>query len=227
MSLSVLRPHDVSRRERRILAPYITSWSAEHRLPFTVVERRGWGIAYTDETAVDRDGNGVLWDRMSSRPHQGRPQFGQTHPLRQRRAMRRLLCQVCGGPADRTRDGILWLLPDHRGDWEGWPRGMGNVEPPVCLPCVCVSLRLCPALKKGAVALRVRECPVAGIRGALYQSNGVMPVFVGQKIVALDDPAVRWIRATNLVRELRDCTILPLEDVVESAQSDECAREPR
>jgi hypothetical protein len=60
---------------------------------------------------------------------------------------------------------------------------------------------------------------MAGVRGALYQSNGLMPVFVGQKIVALDDPAVAWMRATNLVRQLRDSTILLLEDVLESAQS--------
>jgi hypothetical protein len=73
----------------------------------------------------------------------------------QQRQERRPLCQVCGGPADQTDDGGLWLLPDHREDWTGWPEGMANVEPPVCLPCVRLSLRLCPKLRKDRRAPRL------------------------------------------------------------------------
>nr|CEL15905.1 conserved hypothetical protein [Kibdelosporangium sp. MJ126-NF4]CTQ93830.1 conserved hypothetical protein [Kibdelosporangium sp. MJ126-NF4] len=61
--------------------------------------------------------------------------------------MRRLLCQVCGGPADRTADGVLWLLKDHRGDWVDWPDSMAVSEPPVCVPCVRMSARRYPALR--------------------------------------------------------------------------------
>jgi hypothetical protein len=32
--------------------------------------------------------------------------------------------------------------------------------------------------------------------------------------VPFDDPAIRWVQATNLVRELSGCTILPLAEVV-------------
>jgi hypothetical protein len=168
---------------------------------------------------VDRDANGVLCDRVLSRPRQGRPEFGMTHPLRQRRAMRRLLCQVCADPADQTEDGVLWLLPDHRGDWVGWPNGMANVEPPVCLPCLHTALQLCPALRKGAVALRVRDCPVVGVRGGVYKRTGPALVTSGETIVTFEDPAIRWVRATNLVRQLRDCTIIPLEDFVRATRS--------
>jgi hypothetical protein len=183
------------------------------------VERLGFGIAYLDETMVDRDDKGVLWHRSASRPGHGRPEFGQVHSLRQRRAMRRLLCQVCAGPADRTEDGVLWLLKDHRDDWAHWPEGMGVTEPPVCLPCVRTSVLLCPALRKGAVAVRVRDCPVAGVRGALYRSGGLSPVLVGDTTMAFEDPAIRWVRAMNLVRELRECTITPLARLIGVASS--------
>lgn len=45
--------------------------------------------------------------------------------------MQRLLCNVCAQPADRSDDGVLWLLRDFRDDWPNWPQGMGAVEPPV------------------------------------------------------------------------------------------------
>jgi hypothetical protein len=94
-------------------------------LPTVLVESPEGGIAYQDETLADRDRNGVLWHRTPFIPGQGRPDFGRVHPLRQRRTMQRLLCQVCAGPANTTEDGVLWLLKDHRGDWPAWPDGMG------------------------------------------------------------------------------------------------------
>jgi hypothetical protein len=198
-----------SRAEPRVVAPYVTAWSTERELPYQVVERRGFGIGYADETVLDRDSRGVLWRRAPSCHRQGRPEFGKVHPFRQRRAMRRLLCQVCAGPADRTEDGVLWLLPDLRTDWAAWPEGMAAVEPPVCLPCVQTSVRLCPALRKRAALVRVRECRVVGVRGALYQGGPVFPVAFADTTVSFGDPAIHWVRAANLVRELRGCTILP------------------
>jgi hypothetical protein len=114
---------------------YITTWSGERPLSTKVIERPGRGIAYADETLTDRDDHGVLWRRVPSRPGDGRPQFGQVHPLRQRRAMRRLLCQVCGHPADQSDLGTLWLVPDYRDDWPTWPEHMACTEPPICRPC--------------------------------------------------------------------------------------------
>lgn len=199
-----------------MVAPYVTAWSAEVDPPHELVEVPGRGIAYADETVSDRDSNGVLWYRTSHCPGQGRPEFGRVHPLRQRRAMRRLLCQVCAGPADRTDDGVLWLLRDHRGDWPGWPDGMGVTEPPVCVPCLRFSVRVCPALRNGAVAVRVGRFAVDGVHGALH-TGGPVPVFVGAVTVSLDNPAVRWVRAVSLARELRDCTIVDLDELAAGA----------
>jgi hypothetical protein len=187
--------------------PYITTWTAEEPLPATLIERPWSGIGYADETLGDRDENGVLWQRMPSCPGQGRPQFGKVHPLRQRRAMRRLLCGVCGGPPDRTELGVLWLLRDHRDDWPGWPEGMAATEPPVCLPCARLSVRVCPALRAGHVPVRVGHSTVAGVYGIRYQ----LGQGVDDAIVTFDDPAIRWTRATQLVRELTDCGIVCLE----------------
>jgi hypothetical protein len=184
---------------RRIITPYITSWSAEQHLPYRLVVRPGQGIGCADEILGDRDAEGVLWQRAAVRHEAGRPEFGKVHPLRQRRAMRHLLCQVCAGPADRNDDGVLWLLRDHRDDWPAWPNGMASTEPPICIPCVATSLRLCPALRQGAVALRVREFEVAGVRGALYRSGVHGPV------------------ASALVRELQGCEFVALADLARTA----------
>ncbi|WP_198943069.1 hypothetical protein [Actinophytocola xanthii] len=160
----------------------------------------------------DRDGNGVLWFRMPSRPGQGRPLFTKVHPQRQRQAMRRLLCGVCGQPADQNADGTLWLLCDFRGDWPDWPERMAVTEPPVCRPCVRVASRLCPALRNRCVAVRARRAPVAGVWGALYRSGGHSPpVPVGDVSIAYGDPAIRWVRAFALLRELHECVILDVD----------------
>jgi hypothetical protein len=156
-------------------------------------------------------------DSRVSKPHDGRPEFGNVHSLRQRRAMRRLLCQVCGGAADQIEDGVLWLLPDYREDWEGWPEGMGNGEPPICLPCASISLRLCPKLRRGAAAVRARECPIVGVRGALYERGKVGPAIAREGVLGFDDPAICWMRAVGLVRQLRGCRLIGLEELVERA----------
>jgi len=197
---------------RRVVAPYITTWSAEHEPPLMLVERPDGGVAYQDEMVADRDRNGVLWFRTPFRLGQGRPEFGRVHPLRQRRTMQRLLCQVCARPADQTDDGVLWLLKDHREDWPSWPNGMGVTEPPVCLSCTRTSLRSCPALRKGAAVVRAGSFVVAGVHGTLYQ-GGPKLTATGRATVAFEDPTIRWVRAVSLVRELRDCVIIPLTDL--------------
>jgi hypothetical protein len=193
------------------IVPYITTWSGEQPLPTQVIQGRVSGIAFADETFGDRDEHGVLWRRVPSRPGNGRPHFGQVHPLRQRRTMRRLLCQVCAGPADQSERGTLWLVPDHRGDWPQWPEHMAATEPPVCLPCARTSIRACPALRESHVAIRVGRSEISGVYGAFYRPGPTVPLPATDAILAFDDPAIRWTCAGQLVRELLDCTIVNLE----------------
>lgn len=201
---------------RGSVVPYTTRWSAEHTLPVTVIERLGRpGIGFSEERITDRDPLGVLWQRVVSQPGQGQPEFGMVHSDRQRRAMRQLLCQICAGPADQNELGTLWLLPDYEGyraDWPGWPERMATPEPPVCQPCAHTAVRLCPALSKGYLVLRVRRPLLTGVRGALYAPGPLVPRAIDEAVVALDDPRIAWVCAANAVRELLDCTVVQLND---------------
>lgn len=194
---------------RRLVVPYITMWTGEREAAVTVVERRRGGIGYARESLLDRDERGVLWSRWSSTPGRGRPQYGRVHTMRQRRAMSRLLCQVCGEPADRDADGgVLWLWKDHRDHWRGWPDGLLMSEPPVCVPCVGLAVRLCPALRPGAVAMRVRRFPVVGVHGTCYLPGPVPGKVSNYRYL---DPGIAWVQADHLVRELSDATLIPVE----------------
>ncbi|MFE4336091.1 hypothetical protein ACFRQM_44065 [Streptomyces sp. NPDC056831] len=196
---------------RRSVVPYIASWSPE-RVPSPVVISPRGGIAYPDEDTCDRDGKGRLWLRTLIKPRCGRPELGRVHPLRQRRAMNRMLCQVCGGPSDRDERGTLWLLEDCREDWEGWPNGLLTVHPPVCVPCARIAVGACPNLLYGSVAVRVGSSEVAGVYGVTYQPGKRK----GSRVVEDGDPASRWVLASQLALSLSDCTLIDLDEITDA-----------
>ncbi|MEU3279102.1 hypothetical protein [Streptomyces antibioticus] len=77
--------------------PYVTAWSAAtHRTPTVVLHTTGQGIGYADEAPYDRDMDGVLWIRQAIAPGAGRALLPTVHSLRQRQAISRMSCQVCG-----------------------------------------------------------------------------------------------------------------------------------
>lgn len=190
--------------------PYIAERSAE-RAPRPRVVAKGRGIGYVDERPYDRDTNGVLWTRTPSLPGKGRPEFGKVHPLRQRRAMGELLCQVCARPADRDPSGVLWLLGENPDDPGSWPADLTTTHPPLCVACAHVSVRACPHLREQFVALRVRAFGLAGVRGALYRPGLPYPVAVDAVGITFDDPLIHWVRAGQLIMRLREFTIIDLE----------------
>ena len=134
--------------------------------------------------------------------------------------MRRLLCQVCGSSADRTEQGVLWLLGDDRGDWADWPEEMAATHPPVCLPCAHAAVRLCPYLRRKFVAVRVRRPEVSGVHGRLYEAFGAATKASGDVIVRFSDPAINWVQAFELVMCLRECTFVDLEAELTQLRSD-------
>jgi hypothetical protein len=91
---------------------------------------------------------------------------------------------------------------------------MASTEPPVCVLCVALSLKRCPALHRGAVAVRVRECPIAGVRGAIYQRGLFGPTPVSAANVTYEDPDIRWTVASALIRELKGCALISLEELI-------------
>lgn len=120
---------DGERAARTDAVPFITRWSGEAKGTSPIVVRRdGRGIQYADERSFDRV-DGVLWARTPSQPGRGKPQFGAVHSLRQRLTMTNLLCHICGRPADRTPDGLLWLI-DARPD-ELRPGSERTTHPPI------------------------------------------------------------------------------------------------
>jgi hypothetical protein len=204
-------------RKRNAAVPYITSWSAESRpLDRLVTRSRLRGIAYADEVPHDRDGHGILWRRSILAPGRGRPEFGSVHSARQRRVMRRLLCQICAGPPDRTDMGVLWLLGDDRGDWPTWPEKMGATHPPLCLRCAAASVRLCPYLYNYA-AVRVREPHVGGVYGVVHRSGLRGPEPIGFDTIPYGDARLPWVQASQLVMRLEGCTFVDLEAELSAA----------
>lgn len=194
------------------VVPYIGSWTGEEIRPTTIICRPGGGIGYADETILDRDEWGVLWARMAGRIGVGKPLFTELHPVRQRRAMLRLLCQVCAMPADRSEDGNLWLVPEKEvGRWEGWPEGMSTIHPPLCGKCAKISVRMCPALRPRWVAMRAhsRAC---GVTGAVFAPGGRFPRLVqnNDEVIQFGDPAIRWVQAALLARTLFACMLVDL-----------------
>ncbi|MCH6161633.1 hypothetical protein [Streptomyces marispadix] len=208
---------------RPAMVPYITQWSGEEVAPRPKMVMRRGRIAFADERPYDRDSRGVLWARTPCQPGKGRPQFGLVHPLRQRNAVERLLCQVCGGPADRDADGVLWLLTDEPTDEPteepGTPADAGSEDvvtehPPLCLPCARIAVTACPRLRRDFTAVRVRALEQAGVRGALYRPAAPRPVPVDAVSVAFDDPVVDWVRAGKLLLRLTEFRPVSLDTAV-------------
>lgn len=192
--------------------PFVARWSGERDSPMPMVLRRGArGIGYADERSFDRDALGILWTRTPSQPGRGTPQLGKVHGLRQRLCMTGLRCQVCGGPANRAGDGVLWLI-DARSH-ELLPDGdERTAHPPVCRPCARQSVRACPHLRNQYVALRVRRFAPYGVSGALYHRGPKGPQPYGADTVPLTDPRLPWTRASQLLMSLDDFSVVDLDD---------------
>lgn len=193
--------------------PFVGQWTGEETPKYEVIRRPEGGIGYADETVLDRDEWNVLWARLAGRIGTGRPLLTTLHSLRQRRAMLRLWCQVCANPADRNDDNkALWLLP-HTLIPEDGPEGMATTQPPVCADCARLSVRMCPALRTGHVALWA-STRVLGVTGVVFQPAGPYPRLAATDyadVVRFTDPAIRWTLAAQQVRELIDITDIDLE----------------
>lgn len=189
--------------------PYIAAWSSEQEQHTDLVVRRG-RLGYADELPFDRDRFGILWRRVGSSPGKGRPEFGKVHSLRQRRAMLRVLCQVCGGPADRNRNGVLWLMGLAAYASDPWPTPIESPHPPLCLNCAVTAVRLCPHLRSDHVALRVRRFHPSAVNGALYALTPPKVEAVDLRTLALDSREAAWVKASQLIMRLADYRVVDL-----------------
>jgi hypothetical protein len=119
-------------------------------------------VSYPGGPEVREAKTGILWMREGI-GRGGEPQFSQVSVHRQRAAMFKQLCQVCGQRiTDRP---IQWLMSAKQ--LEQAPDGETiTMSPPTCSACVPIALDLCPHLRKGDwLIANVLEYEVWGVWG--------------------------------------------------------------
>lgn len=186
---------------RGVLVPWAALWSAERRIekedPLLIWQRGR--LAYDDEVPGDRR-LGVLWNRHRLGKH-GEPLFGQLHTARQRLAMMKNLCQICGGSATGADGRISWLIPGAESN-VSW-----TMTPPTCAGCVPEALRFCPHLKSNPpLRLTVAGAAPLGVLGDVYQvEHGRFTSVNPRTIVDLrDGHEMRRVLAKQLAVTLLD-----------------------
>lgn len=129
-----------------ITVPYTASWTGEDRF-----EIRPCPYA---------EGRDALWQPHA--PGMGKPMFATPHSVRQRQAMARQLCDICGRPLkNRTRVSMSQESPR---EVPGVGRVPLAVEPMVHRECGAEALRLCPSLKRQYANGRLRIRQVTACR---------------------------------------------------------------
>jgi len=147
--------------------PWVTRWKKEvntDAIKTRLVDGE-LGLFYSDGHEY-RDDHGVLWQREGI-GRGGEPEFAQVSAHRQRAAMRKGLCQVCG---ERITDRpIRWLM----GASQFTPLRDGTAltfSPPTCSDCVEVALKACPHLRShDRVVLLVLEYRIWGVFGDMLR----------------------------------------------------------
>jgi hypothetical protein len=128
--------------------------------------------------------------------------------------MENLLCQVCGGTADQSADGTLWLEPDYENKRELLTDGYWTSNPPVCIPCARLTLKHCPEIRAhGGKAIRVGRSTVVAVYGVLYPPFG--PLYGATATVELTDPRIAWMQGSQLLREVHDLAFVSLELIID------------
>lgn len=210
MTFDAAPPRPLGAYPLRGVVPYLTAWSSEKVLPGTLVAHRG-RLAYADELPFDRDRRGILWRRVGVSPGAGKPEYGTVHTSRQRRAMQRILCQVCGGPGDTAGAGVLWLMGRAEYEREPWPAPIESPHPPVCLTCAVRAVRLCPHLRDHYTAVRAQRFHLSGVYGARYLPALPQPQVIDVATLALDSARVAWLQASQLIIRLADYRVVDLD----------------
>lgn len=152
--------------------PWVTRWSSEvQTIKWGVQMRRdGPHLLYQDGMPEYRDEHGVLWQREGLGRH-GEPEWSAVNAYRQRKAMLRGLCQICGQKIEDKP--IRWLLGIDQVE-EIDPERWITQSPPTCNGCVELSLELCPNLKRyGYMIFKVIDYEIWGVFGEALVRAGL------------------------------------------------------
>lgn len=205
-----------------VRVPWITPWTGEGASrvgPLAPrIGKRFAGLGYQDEKRVDRHRDGVLWVRADRNPRAGRPNFMRVHPLRQRRAMDHMLCQVCGLTVWGTREDERAVFLVQSG---GRPIAEGEVtsSPPVHEACALQAIDLCPHLRRGWAAALVGWAPCWGVAGISYDPATLTPIGDSDDLIEIPYEAeqrLRWVVAARELVSLHEVEPIGL-DLLEAA----------
>ncbi|MGW8954746.1 hypothetical protein [Streptomyces sp. NPDC055709] len=205
--------------------PYITAWSAEAVSQPSIIRligRGGWGIGYVEEEPTTDRRHEALWVRTALAPGRGRPDFARVNSLRQKRAMRFGLCQVCGREAARADERTLHLV----GSDVPIREEETTTAPPVHPACALESIENCPYLRRKYAAALVEYTPLWGVAGIVYDPETLAPlVSPGARPddfthVHVADPRIRWTLANFTVISLHGVTPVFMDDLAAMAQED-------
>ncbi|MGW0778305.1 hypothetical protein ACWD01_32810 [Streptomyces sp. NPDC002835] len=203
------------------LVPYITAREGEDGELLAALRASFGGdgrsrLGYWNETVEDRGPRGELWGRCSQnlgpdRLPQGRPSWRMVHPTRQRETMMKLLCQVCIGP---TKVGDAHLFLDTARLTQP-NKPILTAHPPVCPTHAQAAVEQCPNLRRGHTVLLVQRAPLYGVIGTPYQwsAGGLQALPGDDEPLPFTSPMLPWFLASQLVREIRDYTVVDLNDL--------------
>jgi hypothetical protein len=131
----------------RFPVPWVARWTGERTAKqFTVGYSMLTGtpfIRWPDDAEPFIDDHGVRW-QPEAVTRQGTPMFGELNTHRQRMAMRRARCQVCGQPM--TGETASWLMAANQ--WQPGPIDGLTTNPPTCERCIPLALAVCPFMNK-------------------------------------------------------------------------------
>jgi len=196
-----------------LLTPYVAARSTElpTRESELIIDFASCGprLAYRNTRPEDRDHHGNLWARVSQSTG-GRVLYDCMNVHRQRACMEQLLCQVCGGPADRNEHGWLFLDWRREDSPPTWPEKSITSMPPLCAEHARVSVRQCPFLRRSEYAvLRVRKPQPYGVSGAVYQLTDTgWHTSENDVLSPYDQPRLPGMLASRLHRQLRNVTVV-------------------
>ncbi|MBC9730347.1 hypothetical protein [Streptomyces sp. TRM68367] len=220
-----------------IHVPYINQWTAEAvRQPqlIRIRGRGGEGIGYEDEDPVTDRWHEALWVRSGLARGRGRPDFARISSLRQKRAMRYSLCQVCEEPVldSGADERTLHLL----GGATSIGEGETTAAPPLHARCALESIEACRHLRRGWAAALVEYSPLWGVAGVVHDPVTLAPLpSPGRRPfelthVPIGDERIRWTLASFTVVSLHRVTPVSLEELramaAEEERRDAADREP-
>lgn len=121
--------------------------------PLRAGDQVPWTVAWTAEAGFTLRRSAVFPGYVElvqeEKPGHGHPTFASLHVSRHRRAMREMLCHVCGVP---TAAGDRYIFPSASGrevKMTDGAMGYGSNIPPLHLGCAERSRRQCPQLRAG------------------------------------------------------------------------------